>query len=144
MRQEALDFIRKLIKAYSQNGIYLWDPYLWVQDLLETVFFSPYANVPIKALTSNEALKINKESPCRAKINQAILQAGWLNLTFVKARVRNFHDRFIIFPQAKDEPVRAWSLGTSVNSLGKSHHIIQEVKNGQMIEIGRASCRERV
>ena len=133
MRQEALDFIRKLIKAYSQNGIYLWDPYLWVQDLLETVFFSPYANVPIKALTSNEALKINKESPCRAKINQAILQAGWLNLTFVKARVRNFHDRFIIFPQAKDEPVRAWSLGTSVNSLGKSHHIIQEVEDGQII-----------
>ncbi len=55
------------------------------------------------------------------------------NLTFVKARVRNFHDRFIIFPQAKDEPVRAWSLGTSVNSLGKSHHIIQEVEDGQII-----------
>lgn len=137
MHREALDFIRKLIKTYSQNGIYLWDPYLSAQDLLKTVFFCPYANVPIKALTSKRALEKNKESPCRAdlknEINQAILQAGRLNLTFVKARVGNFHDRFIIFPQAKDEPVRAWSLGTSVNSLGKSHHIIQEVEDGQII-----------
>lgn len=138
MRQEALDFIRKLIKAYSQNGIYLWDPYLSAQDLLETVFFSPYANVPIKALTGqkiapskNKAL-LSSAGP-KNEINQAILQAGWLSLTFVKARVRNFHDRFIIFPQAKDEPVRAWSLGTSVNSLGTSHHIIQEVEDGQII-----------
>ena len=137
MHREALDFIRKLIKTYSQNGIYLWDPYLSAQDLLKTVFFCPYANVPIKALTSKRALEKNKESPCRAdlknEINQAILQAGRLNLTFVKARVGNFHDRFIIFPQAKDEPVRAWSLGTSVNSLGTSHHIIQEVEDGQII-----------
>ena len=138
MHQEALDFIRKLIKTYSQNGIYLWDPYLSVQDLLKTVFFCPYANVPIKALTGlkiappeNKAL-LSSADP-KNEINQAILQAGWLNLTFVKARVRNFHDRFIIFPQAKDEPVRAWSLGTSVNSLGKSHHIIQEVEDGQII-----------
>lgn len=138
MHQEALDFIRKLIKTYSQNGIYIWDPYLSAQDLLETVFFSPYADIPIKALTG---LKIappkNKASPCRAdpknEINQAILQAGRLNLTFVKARVGNFHDRFIIFPQAKDEPLRVWSLGTSVNSLGTSHHIIQEVEDGQII-----------
>jgi hypothetical protein len=137
MHREALDFIRKLIKTYSQNGIYLWDPYLSAQDLLKTVFFCPYANVPIKALTSKKALKKNKELPCRAdlknEINQAILQAGWLNLTFVKASTENFHDRFIIFPQAKDEPVRAWSLGTSVNGLGKSHHIIQEVEDGQII-----------
>ena len=141
MRQEALDFLRELIEKYGKNGIYLWDPYLNAKDLLETVFFSPYANSPIKALTG---LKItpqeNKTSSYKAdlanEINQAIRQAGWLNLTFVNAdrsEVGEFHDRFIIFPQERYESVKAWSLGTSVNSLGKSHHIIQEVEDGQII-----------
>ena len=141
MRQEALDFIRELIEKYGKNGIYLWDPYLNAKDLLETVFFSPYANSPIKALTGLKlAPQENKTSSYKAdlanEINQAIRQASWLNLIFVNAdrsKVGDFHDRFIIFPQAIDEPVRAWSLGTSVNSLGKSHHIIQEVEDGQII-----------
>ena len=141
MRQEAFDFIRELIEKYGKNGIYLWDPYLNAKDLLETVFFSPYANSPIKALTGLKlAPQENKTSSYKAdlanEINQAIRQASWLNLIFVNAdrsKVGDFHDRFIIFPQAIDEPVRAWSLGTSVNSLGKSHHIIQEVEDGQII-----------
>ena len=141
MRQEALDFIRELIKKYGKNGIYLWDPYLNAKDLLETVFFSPSANSPIKALTGLKiAPQENKTSSYKAdlanEINQAIRQAGWLNLTFVNAdrsKVGEFHDRFIIFPQERYEPVKAWSLGTSVNSLGKSHHIIQEVEDGQII-----------
>lgn len=141
MRQEALDFIRELIKKYGKNGIYLWDPYLNTKDLFETVFFSPYANSPIKALTGLKiAPQENKTSSYKVdlanEINQAIRQAGWLNLTFVNAdrsKVGEFHDRFIIFPQERYEPVKAWSLGTSVNSLGKSHHIIQEVEDGQII-----------
>ena len=141
MRQEALDFIRELIKKYGKNGIYLWDPYLNAKDLLETVFFSPSANSPIKALTGLKiAPQENKTSSYKAdlanEINQAIRQAGWLNLTFVNAdrsEVGEFHDRFIIFPQERYESVKAWSLGTSVNSLGKSHHIIQEVEDGQII-----------
>lgn len=139
MRQEALDFIRELIKKYGKNGIYLWDPYLNAKDLLETVFFSQYANSPIKALTGlKNAPQKNKtyKADLANEINQAILQPGWLNLTFVNAdrtKIGDFHDRFIIFPQTIDEPVRAWSLGTSVNSLGKSHHIIQEVEDGQII-----------
>ena len=141
MRQEALDFIRELIKKYGKNGIYLWDPYLNVQDLLETVFFKPHDDSPIKALTGLKiAPQENKKSSYKAdfanKINQAILQVGRLDLTFVNAdrsKDGDFHDRFIIFPQAIDKPVRAWSLGTSVNSLGNSFHIIQEVEDGQII-----------
>jgi hypothetical protein len=43
-----------------------------------------------------------------------------------------FHDRFLIFPR-KDRGAFAWSLGTSVNSLGKQHHILQRVDDGQRI-----------
>ncbi len=44
-----------------------------------------------------------------------------------------FHDRFLIFPQA-DGHALAWSLGTSVNSLGTSHHILQKVSNGELVQ----------
>lgn len=43
-----------------------------------------------------------------------------------------FHDRFLIFPAA-DRAALAWSLGTSVNSLGRQHHILQRVDDGQRI-----------
>jgi len=42
----------------------------------------------------------------------------------------DFHDRFLIFPLEKP---RVWSLGISINQLGASHHILQEVKNAQHI-----------
>lgn len=43
-----------------------------------------------------------------------------------------FHDRFLIFPAASGGAM-AWSLGTSVNSLGKQHHILQKVPDGELI-----------
>ena len=33
----------------------------------------------------------------------------------------------------KDQEPRAYSLGTSVNSLGKDHHILQRVSNGRLV-----------
>lgn len=43
-----------------------------------------------------------------------------------------FHDRFLIFP-SKTGSATAWSLGTSVNSLGQRHHILQKVADGERI-----------
>lgn len=43
-----------------------------------------------------------------------------------------FHDRFLIFPSI-DSGALAWSLGTSINSLGKQHHILQQVDDGQLV-----------
>jgi hypothetical protein len=48
-------------------------------------------------------------------------QAGWA-----------FHDRFLIFPDTGEGPL-AWSLGASVNSMGRQHHILQRVDNGQLM-----------
>ena len=141
MRQEALELIRELIKRHGKNGVYLWDPYLSAIDLLETVFFTPYANVSIKALTG---LKIPPNQNHQTSIfnnylntlEQAVIENSWLNLTFLnadKSLLGDFHDRFLIFPKTVDTPAKAWSLGTSVNSLGTSHHIVQEVADGQII-----------
>ncbi len=43
-----------------------------------------------------------------------------------------FHDRFLIFPR-QEGPAQAWSLGTSVNSLGEKYHILQEVADGDAV-----------
>lgn len=141
MRQEALGLIRELIKKYGRNGVYLWDPYLSAIDLLETVFFTPYANVPIKAFTGlkippNQNNQISIFDNYLNTLEQAVIESGWLNLTFLnadKSLLGDFHDRFLIFPKTVDTPAKAWSLGTSINSLGTSHHIVQEVADGQII-----------
>lgn len=141
MRQEALELIRELIKRHGKNGVYLWDPYLNAIDLLETVFFTPYANVSIKALTglktpSNQNHQTSIFNNYLNTLEQAVIENSWLNLTFLnadKSLLGDFHDRFLIFPKTVDTPAKAWSLGTSVNSLGTSHHIVQEVADGQII-----------
>lgn len=43
-----------------------------------------------------------------------------------------FHDRFLIFP-SETGPATAWSLGTSINSFGQKHHILQKVADGELI-----------
>ena len=45
-----------------------------------------------------------------------------------------FHDRFLIFvPYESTDMPEVYSLGTSVNILGKNHHIIQKVTNPREI-----------
>lgn len=45
----------------------------------------------------------------------------------------SFHDRFLmVLGEDQDQPL-VWSLGTSVNSLGNKHHIIQSVEHPQVI-----------
>ena len=130
MRQEALEFVRSLIKKYGKHGVYLWDPYLSAIDLLETVFFIPYAHVPVKALTSLKIAPVQNKSTVQEyqeTLTQSIIELGELNLSFLNAdtsTLGNFHDRFLIFPKTVDIPEKVWSLGTSVNSLGTSHHHI--------------------
>jgi len=45
----------------------------------------------------------------------------------------SFHDRFLIFPRTLHRETLVWSLGTSINGVGKEHHILQLVDNGQAI-----------
>ena len=135
--EKALEDIRILIKRYSKEGIYLWDPFLSAIDIKKTLYFVPYSNVPLKAITNLKTTKkFNKETVLKNYISE--FEKEDMNYLFLNLEVRtrcgnygqDFHDRFIIFPL---EQPKVWSLGTSVNSLGKSHHILQEVKNAQHI-----------
>ena len=44
--------LRRLIVENSQNGIYLWDPYLSFYEIIDTLFYCPFAEVELKALGS--------------------------------------------------------------------------------------------
>lgn len=127
-RRKALEDLRYLINKHGQEGVWLWDPYLTTTDILETLFHCIYANADLRALTGSEV---------KQELGFDQIQSNWQGLNF-EFRVSkgpdgwNFHDRFLIFPKT-DTGALAWSLGTSVNSVGTSHHIVQKVGDGQLI-----------
>lgn len=147
-REKAMRDVLYLIRAYGSQGVWLWDPYLSASDIIDTLFFCPYVNSQLRALTS---LKI-PDDHCEAKndfetgkkvylkkqreiLDNCNSNYYGLSLEYRGRLDKNagwaFHDRFIIFPQK--EGAIAWSLGTSVNSLGYDHHILQKVSDGQII-----------
>lgn len=139
---DAVDDLRHLIRQYGRHGVWLWDPYLSARDILQTLFFNPYAGAPMRALASaRKASGLDGQanlhwiatqraglSNCHSNYHGLELEyralngnAGW-----------DFHDRFLIFPNV-DGRTLAWSLGISVNQAGDSHHILQQVDNGRLV-----------
>jgi hypothetical protein len=115
-----------------------------MNDVLDTLFHSTFSYVDLRAISAG------KEPPvcsCTTPSPDTFVQSQKLTLQSAncnkrglrfefRARVNSsgwrFHDRFLIFPN-KNHGALAWSLGTSVNSLGKQHHILQRVDDGQLI-----------
>lgn len=134
---KALEDIRYLINKYSERGVYLWDPYLNALDIKNTLYFCNKTYIPMKAITGLASTEENQKQVIKTNIyselNHDDKQFLFMNLE-VRGKIGthgyNFHDRFLIFPL---EQPKVWSLGISVNQLGKSHHILQEVKNSQHI-----------
>jgi hypothetical protein len=136
--EKALMDVRYLIDKHGEKGVYLWDPYLSAIDIKNTLYYSKITNVPLKAISGlgNGKKKHERETFKKNMIeefNKDDKQFLFLNLE-VKGKIGSsgydFHDRFLIFPLEKP---KVWSLGISVNQLGASHHILQEVKNAQHI-----------
>lgn len=166
---KALDDVRYLINRHGEEGVWLWDPYLSAQDVIDTLFYCRFYGSELRALTAGnipptEGRPARTKPSCFARLRTQIrehfvppepsLSAGAqfaadqrATLTSLKSNLRGlhlefrirtgsagwgFHDRFLIFPAA-DSAALAWSLGTSVNSLGRQHHILQRVDDGQRI-----------
>lgn len=145
---DALNDLRILIKQYDENGVYLWDPFLTPSDILKTLYFSPTAGVSLRAIgaiTDNVKKIYGRKgkdpakiiSEYKAQLDNPSNNNFHLNLEFRVQHTnygRAFHDRFLIFP-GKDElnKPKVYSLGTSVNSYGHNHHILQEVSHPQPV-----------
>lgn len=146
-QSSGIEDLRRLIRDKDKNGVFLWDPFLTPNDILNTLFFSPSGGVPLKAIGSiNKTVKdvytnkgINVEKiieEYKKSLDNPNHNNNFLNLEF---RVQHtnygwgFHDRFLIFPGSLSDRPIVYSLGTSVNSFGKSHHILQEVSHPQPV-----------
>ena len=133
--EKALSDIRYLINKYGDRGVYLWDPYLSAKDIKNIFYYCKFAYVPLKAITGlkQKNSKIEAKNEMIEEFNKDDKKFLFLNLE-VRGKIGSsgydFHDRFLIFPLEKP---KVWSLGISVNQLGASHHILQEVKNAQHI-----------
>jgi hypothetical protein len=151
-KNDAINDIRWIINnkrlKWDTDEICLWDPYLTAEDILNTVYYCDSSQIKIRAITSKkskEASKGSEEEQPSTSGTESI--ADWMtkqkeklktgsnnygiNLEF-KCRHSEygwaFHDRFLIIKHKVNYP-RVWSLGTSINTIGKNHHIIQIVES---------------
>ena len=149
-RENALLYIRDIINQYGVSSIYLWDPYIRYQDILDTLYYLKKTSIPMKVITSFgsdtknifEAEKGNDYLTFKNEQQHNFSSCSNNRGIDIEIRCKHdnygwsFHDRFIIFPA--DDPFafpHAWSLGTSINSAGKAgHHIIQKVPNSRIIQ----------
>jgi hypothetical protein len=145
--EQALSDIRRLIQSNDRNGVYLWDPYLRAMDILNTLYFSPTAGTSLKTIGAlpEYAKEVLDEQNSTAKeiitAQQLLFESPannnyGLNLEFRLQHGMHgykFHDRFLIFPGGKQDKPKVYTLGVSVNSLGKSHHILSDVSHPQRV-----------
>lgn len=151
-QQSAIEDIRRLINKHAKQSVCIWDPYLNAKDIKNTLFFVENANVECRAISSAKAFR--QRGKFEEKNESEFSQ--WKKKMYDELSGRNsdinnyllklkfkcqhgrfgwpFHDRFIIFTVFEGPP-KCWSIGTSINSVGKAHHIIQKVSNAKQIEI---------
>lgn len=143
--EEAIEDVRFLIRQNGQDATWLWDPYLSADDIIKTLFHCPYADADLRALSDAQGFEAEQSSTSTSKtrfIEQQRafftgIKSNWSSLRLeFRARIGmagwSFHDRFLLFPVTRTG-AQVWSLGTSVNGLGKQHHILQRVEDGQLI-----------
>lgn len=137
---QAIEDIIKIMNKASSGKVYLWDPYLCAEDILKTWYYTEIFGLCLHAITSNEIAKLKKVSLLEWREEQKETFEKRSNNYGIRLEFRcqhdnfgyDFHDRFIMIINKKEKP-KVWSIGTSINSLGNSHHIIQEVQHPQMI-----------
>lgn len=147
--QRALDDIRKLIQSANQGAIYLWDPYLSANDVLNTLAFCSDGGTELRGLTSAKPSKkktLSEETGDGSDVEETINREDWIQVqrnvldnaftgqSHMRLEYRmswgvqgSFHDRFLMFPGLGRARTRVWSLGASINHIGAQHCIVQEV-----------------
>ena len=155
---KAISDIRKIINEqlpWDLEEIKIVDPYLSAKDILNTVAFCGKKGVRVCCLTSIHAISHNKKAKTeiltddiqdstfekkrnsfKKQLEEGLGRETDLRLSFRTVYGNNgssFHDRYLILKYQLNK-IRVWSLGTSVNSVGKSHHIIQIVESPILID----------
>ena len=142
-----IEDLQKLIHQKDADGVYIWDPFLSSTDILKTLFYSKTACVSLKAIGSiNDTVKTVYQQKGKSVADIIVEYKSTLDnpnhnnhLLNLEFRIQHtnfgwaFHDRFLIFPGGELKKPQVYSLGTSVNSYGDNHHILQEVSHPQPV-----------
>ena len=151
-RDKALAFLHSKIQQSGIKEICLWDPYLNAIDIMD-VLYVEQTGLPFKCVTSYQKSKTVKDGEIvedKDKISsfeqfkksiisdfKNLFNNLNINLKFLAQHGNygwEFHDRFLIIVPIEDTQLPdVYSLGTSVNILGRTHHIIQKVTNPNII-----------
>lgn len=139
-RERALKDIREMMELGKGGKVYVWDPYLCVEDLIETWYYTKYCDVPLYGITSREKTDKRKQSVAEWIKGQREIMDKRSNHIGIRLELRcqwnghgyPFQDRFLMVLHENEKP-RVWSLGTSIYLLGKQHHIIQEIDYPQVV-----------
>lgn len=146
--QTVIDICNDRDLFWDLEEVWLVDPYLSADDILKTVVYCGKYGISIKCLTHIAAINGNRETRTETTTEgeslfettvsryNGILKNALGKQMDLKLEYRtvagmtgiSFHDRYLILKCGLNKS-RAWSLGISVNSLGKSHHIIQIVQS---------------
>ena len=146
--QTVIDICNDRDLFWDLEEVWLVDPYLSADDILKTVVYCGKYGISIKCLTHIAAINGYRETRTETTTEgeslfettvsryNGILKNALGKQTDLKLEYRtvagmtgiSFHDRYLILKCGLNKS-RAWSLGISVNSLGKSHHIIQIVQS---------------
>ena len=145
--QTVIDICNDSDLFWDLEEVWLVDLYLSADDILKTVVYCGKYGISIKCLTHIASINGNRETridvPNNANMFETtvaqyreILKKALEKQKDLKIEYRTvagmkgipFHDRYLILKCGLNKS-RAWSLGISVNSLGKSHHIIQIVQS---------------
>jgi hypothetical protein len=136
----AIADLHHLIAVHGEEGAWLWDPYLDAIDIMETLFHSPHGGAELRAMSNGanrcNGLSMQDHIVFEGQVLSAIM-GNFLGLCLeyripYQVQSSEFHDRFLILPKRQGGHL-AWSLGTSINSLGRAHHILQRVDDGQRV-----------
>ena len=151
-KSQALDYIRnKILELSACKEICLWDPYLTASDIIDTLYFEN-TGLPFRCITSYQTARKFLTSASESQAEEMTFeyfckkQEEYFESHSNNLRIKlkflaqhdgygwKFHDRFLIFlPSDPSELPDVFSLGTSVNSVGNNHHIIQKVTNPREI-----------
>lgn len=100
-----------------------------LDELVESLILMGLVLIILNRTVDNDRFVITKNSFTK-HLNNCIPLDTDLKIDYRTVRGnhgKTFHDRYLILKYGINK-CRVWSLGISVNSLGKSHHIIQIVE----------------
>lgn len=136
--KEGVDDLINLINNAGKATVYIWDPYLTTKDVVDIWYSTKTFGAKLRAITSDvmaKQLGIKEWIKNEAEYIDRVSNHYGIDIEIrcqIEGYGYKFHDRFLMI-QKKGTAPRVWSLGTSVNSIGKKHHVIQSISHPQLL-----------